>query len=71
MQRAQQQWRAFMVEAPPYPENDVGGRGVVILSGTLPYMVPSWVNIHVLRLTGAHLGRAVLGTRGEGQQRKP
>lgn len=52
VQRAQQQWRAFMAEAPPYPENDMGGRGIVILSGMLPYMVPAWVNIHMLRLTG-------------------
>lgn len=52
MQRAQQQWRAFLAEAPAYPESGFSGRGVVILSGSLPYMVPAWVNLHMLRLTG-------------------
>ncbi len=52
MHRARQQWRAFLDAAPAYPEGGAGGRGVVILSGGLPYMVPAWVSIHMLRLTG-------------------
>jgi hypothetical protein len=28
------------------------GRGVVILAGRLQYMVPAWINVHMLRRTG-------------------
>jgi hypothetical protein len=52
VQRAQQQWRAFLAEAPAYPQGLFSGRGVAILSGGLQYMVPAWVNLHMLRLTG-------------------
>lgn len=55
VQRAQQQWRAFLAEAPAYPQGLFSGRGVVILSGSLQYMVPAWVNLHMLRLTGKRL----------------
>ena len=49
---ARRQWQAFMAEAPPYPATAFAGRGIVILAGGLTYMVPAWVNIHLLRRTG-------------------
>lgn len=50
--RAQTQWRTFLRESPAYPTEGFGGRGIVILAGGLTYMVPAWVNIHMLRRTG-------------------
>ena len=53
--RAQTQWRTFLRESPAYPAEGFAGRGIVILAGGLTYMVPAWVNIHMLRRTGAPL----------------
>ena len=50
--RAQTQWRTFLRESPAYPVDGFSGRGIVILAGGLTYMVPAWVNIHMLRRTG-------------------
>ena len=50
--RAQTQWRTFLRESPAYPLEAFEGRGIVILAGGLTYMVPTWVNIHMLRKTG-------------------
>ena len=50
--RAKQQWQTFMAAAPPYPEGVFRGRGIAILAGGGQYMVPAWVNIHMLRRTG-------------------
>jgi alpha 1,2-mannosyltransferase len=50
--RAQTQWRTFLRESPAYPVKGFSGRGIVILAGGLTYMVPAWVNIHMLRKTG-------------------
>ena len=50
--RAQTQWRTFLRQSPAYPLDDFSGRGIVILAGGLTYMVPAWVNIHMLRRTG-------------------
>ena len=50
--RAQTQWRTFLRESPAYPTEGFAGRGIVILAGGLTYMVPAWVNIHMLRRTG-------------------
>ena len=54
VRRAREQWQSFLADAPPFPDAELTGRGIVILSGGLPYMVPAWVNIHMLRLTGWH-----------------
>lgn len=53
--RAQTQWRTFLRESPAYPPDAFEGRGIVILAGGLTYMVPAWVNIHMLRRTGVSL----------------
>ncbi|DBB17802.1 TPA: hypothetical protein ACH3X3_002830 [Trebouxia sp. C0006] len=53
--RAQTQWRTFLRESPAYPVEGFSGRGIVILAGGLTYMVPAWVNIHMLRRTGCTL----------------
>lgn len=53
--RAQTQWRTFLRGSPAYPSDDFAGQGVVILAGGLTYMVPAWVNIHMLRRTGCTL----------------
>ena len=50
--RAQTQWRTFLRESPGYPLEAFAGRGIAILAGGLTYMVPAWVNIHMLRRTG-------------------
>ena len=53
--RARQQWRAFLEAAPSYPaEKMFTGQGVCILGGGNKYMVPAWVNVHMLRATGAN-----------------
>lgn len=52
IQAAQDQWRHFLAEAPPFPATMFRGRGIVILAGGLTYMVPAWANIHMLRRTG-------------------
>ena len=52
IQRAKEQWQAFMLAAPPYPEGTFHGQGIAILAGGGRYMVPAWVNIHMLRRTG-------------------
>lgn len=57
--RAQTQWRTFLRESPAYPPKAFEGQGVVILAGGLTYMVPAWVNIHMLRRTGAILDYVV------------
>ena len=51
---AQTQWRTFLREAPAFPAGNFEGRGIVILAGGLTYMVPAWVNVHMLRKTGAY-----------------
>ncbi|KAK9798888.1 hypothetical protein WJX73_001325 [Symbiochloris irregularis] len=53
--RAQQQWQLFMATAPSYPEGMFRGKGITILAGGGQYMVPAWVNIHMLRRTGCML----------------
>lgn len=53
--RAQTQWRTFLRESPAYPTEGFAGRGITILAGGLTYMVPAWVNIHMLRRTGQFL----------------
>ena len=50
--RAQTQWQTFLRESPAYPGEGFAGRGIVILAGGLTYMVPAWVNVHMLRRTG-------------------
>ena len=51
--RARQQWQIFMATAPSYPEGVFRGQGIATLAGGGQYMVPAWVNIHMLRRTGA------------------
>lgn len=53
--RAQTQWRTFLRESPAYPTEGFAGRGIAIMAGGLTYMVPAWVNIHMLRRTGQFL----------------
>lgn len=53
--RAQTQWRTFLRESPAYPTEGFTGRGIAIMAGGLTYMVPAWVNIHMLRRTGEFL----------------
>ena len=57
--RAQTQWRTFLRESPAYPPEAFEGQGIVILAGGLTYMVPAWVNIQMLRRTGAILDYVV------------
>ena len=52
MARARSQWEAFLEAAPPYPPGMFRGRGIVILAGRLQYLVPAWVNVHLLRKSG-------------------
>lgn len=51
---ARAQWHKYMEEAPGYPEGMFAGKGIVILGGGLTYMVPAWVNVHMLRRTGSN-----------------
>ena len=53
MEQARLSWQDFLRAAPAYPEHLFSGQGVVILAGGNTYMVPAWVNIHMLRRTGA------------------
>jgi hypothetical protein len=48
----QSQWRAFASNSPEYPSGMFHAKGIVILAGGLTYMVPAWVNLRMLRLTG-------------------
>ena len=52
IERARSQWQTFLSAAPAYPVGMFEGRGVVILAGRLQYMVPAWINVHMLRRTG-------------------
>ena len=52
IERARQQWQAFMAAAPAYPVGAFQGQGITILAGGGRYMVPAWVNMHMLRRTG-------------------
>eukprot|EP00884_Botryococcus_braunii_P021243 jgi/Botrbrau1/7802/Bobra.0159s0230.1 len=52
---ARGQWERYMEEAPIYPSAMFAGKGIVILGGGLTYMVPAWVNVHMLRRTGCQL----------------
>ena len=54
--RARSEWQRFMAAAPAYPERMFSGRGIVILAGGPKYLVPAWVNINMLRRTGAPAG---------------
>lgn len=49
---AQAQWQHFMLEAPEYPRGFFSGKGIAILGGGPQYMVPAWVNVHMLRAAG-------------------
>lgn len=53
IERARRQWDAFAEAAPGYPADMFHGRGIVTLAGRLKYLVPAWVNIQMLRRTGA------------------
>lgn len=50
---ARMQWQAFLAAAPSYPAAAFRGRGIAILSGALPHIISTWVNIKLLRRTGA------------------
>lgn len=54
---AQQQWRNFSAaaEAVGSPVESFTGRGVAILSGATPYLVPSLIALKALRRTGCTL----------------
>ena len=52
IEKAKQQWHAFLQAAPSYPTEMFNGQGICILAGGNKYMVPAWVNIHMLRRTG-------------------
>ena len=58
--RARSEWQSFMAAAPAYPERMFGGRGIVILAGGPKYLVPAWVNINMLRRTGAPAGKCAV-----------
>ena len=49
---ARTHWQQFMKEAPGYPRTLFKGRGIAILGGGPQYMVPAWVNVHMLRAAG-------------------
>ena len=51
--RARAQWQHYMSAAPRYPARLYSGRGIVILAGGATYLVPAWVNVRMLRSTGA------------------
>jgi len=53
VKRAQAQLDTFQQGAPPYPNTLFKGKGIVIMAGGLTYFVPAWINIHMLRKTGA------------------
>ena len=57
-----EQWQSFMSKSPEMPADMFHGKGIVILAGGLTYMVPAWVNIHMLRRTGERLGAALQST---------
>jgi len=42
-----------MAAAPGFPTHAFHGRGVVILAGGPTYLVPAWVNLNMLRRSGA------------------
>lgn len=50
---AQAQLDVFQQQAPAYPGALFQGKGIVIMAGGLTYFVPAWINIHMLRKTGA------------------
>mmetsp|Transcript_14356 Transcript_14356/g.43356 ORF Transcript_14356/g.43356 Transcript_14356/m.43356 type:complete len:597 (+) Transcript_14356:257-2047(+) len=52
---ARMQWQAFLAAAPSYPAAAFRGRGIAILSGALPHIISTWVNIKLLRRTGCVL----------------
>ena len=52
IEAAHTQWKQFLLEAPEYPSAQFRGRGIVILAGSLQYMVPAWVNVVSLRRAG-------------------
>lgn len=58
--RARSEWQRFMAAAPAYPERMFSGRGIVILAGGPKYLVPAWVNINMLRRTGAPAGQCTV-----------
>ena len=60
---ARAQWQHFMTEAPDYPRNFFKGRGIAILGGGPQYMVPAWVNVHMLRATGKYACTVTQGAR--------
>ena len=55
IETAKEQWRRFLLDAPDYPAGQFEGRGVVILAGSLQYMVPAWVNVVSLRRAGVQI----------------
>ncbi|KAK9810503.1 hypothetical protein WJX72_011854 [[Myrmecia] bisecta] len=55
VETAREQWKAYLRQTPPYPPSMFAGRGIVIMGGGLSYMVPAWVNVHMLRKTGCML----------------
>eukprot|EP00892_Ulva_mutabilis_P002081 jgi/Ulvmu1/11874/UM081_0032.1 len=50
-----QQWRAFVHDWGEMPEDAFEGRGIAILSGNLPYLVPSVIALKAIRRTGCKL----------------
>lgn len=52
---ARRQWQAFLSAAPGYPQGQFRHRGIAIVSGSTPHMVPTWVTLHMLRRTGSVL----------------
>lgn len=50
-----QQWRAFVHDWGTMPEDAFEGRGIAILSGNLPYLVPSVIALKAIRRTGCKL----------------
>lgn len=50
---AREQWQTFLAVAPKYPTDGFRGRGIAILSGGLPHIISTWVNLKMLRRTGA------------------
>lgn len=49
------QWRAFVAEWGTMPVGAFEGRGIAILSGNVPYLVPSIIALKALRRTGCTL----------------
>lgn len=49
---ARRQWQAFLSAAPGYPPTLFRQRGIAIVSGLMPHIVPTWVTLHMLRRTG-------------------